>query len=79
MKNIVLVLLSIICVSFGIYQVHRSYYIVENFCSIKYQYNVESYKSCKRLTPNKLIKQLTKDEQNKYIDKIPTIPLLPIK
>lgn len=53
--------------------------VVEQFCSVKHQHNVDEYKACKVLTPNKLITKLTKDELNKYNTEVPTISLVPIK
>lgn len=42
---------------------------VESFCSIKYRYDVEKYKSCKDLSIIKLIQQLEEElkEQNNII------------
>lgn len=51
---------------------------VEAFCSVKYAHDVDSYKACKVLTPNKLIQQLTDQEKDKYSLEAPKISLTPI-
>lgn len=51
---------------------------VEAFCSVKYAHDVDSYKACKILTPNKLIQQLTDQEKDKYSLEVPKISLTPI-
>ena len=51
---------------------------VEIFCSVKYAHDVDSYKACKVLTPNKLIQQLTQEENDKYSLEVPKISLTPI-
>lgn len=53
--------------------------VVENFCSVKYQHDVEGYKVCKQLSPNKLIVKLTQEETDKYSNEVPSVSLIPLK
>ena len=59
---IIFVLLTILGVLFLI----DSNKAVENFCSVKYQHDVASYKECKNLDGLTLIRTLTEEEKNKF-------------
>ena len=51
---------------------------VEAFCNVKYAHDVDSYKACKVLSPNKLIQQLTDQEKDKYSLEVPKVSLTPV-
>jgi len=74
--NLTIILVLVIGIIATVNSIYQKNYIVEDFCAVKYEYNVQNYKSCKKLTPNKLIIKLTKDEKESINKQVPTIPLV---
>ena len=63
--NIIFVLLVVSTLTLSIKEEIRNKNTVENFCSIKHQHDVETYKSCKEMDLKNLVIKLTKEEQEK--------------
>lgn len=70
MKYLLIVLL-LGTLGLDIYKTFEDKKTVEMFCSIKYQNDVESYKSCKKLSTKKLILKLKDEENNKRTAIVP--------
>lgn len=83
MKRRLVLALIVICgitaVYFHITSMIENRTVVEHFCSVKHQHNVDEYKACRMMTPNKLLIKLTQDEENRYGIEVPTISLAPLK
>ena len=81
-KKLGLALMLICCITaiyFHITAMIENRTVVEHFCSVKHQHNVDEYKACRMMTPNKLLIKLTQDEENRYGIEVPTISLAPLK
>lgn len=75
MRKIFGVIVSLSIIILGSVKVGIYYYndrqVVENFCSVKYEHNVSSYKECKNLSLQNLVKVLTEEQQNRYNKIVP--------
>lgn len=63
--NIMFILLIVSALTLSIKEELKNKDTVENFCSIKHQHNVETYKNCKEMSLRNLVIKLTKEEQEK--------------
>ena len=63
--NIMFVLLVVSTLTLSVKEEIKNKNTVENFCSIKYQHDVETYKNCKEMNLRNLVIKLTKEEQGK--------------
>lgn len=69
--NIMFVLLVVSTLTLSIKEEIKNKNTVENFCSIKHQHDVETYKSCKEMSLRNLVIKLTKEEQEKHNQIVP--------